>query len=231
MTRRALMVVAKKPAPGQTKTRLCPPLTGEQAAVLYEAFLRDTLDLIRAAQQQIDIQPIIVYLPEGAADYFAALAPDFILIQQQGADLSERLNHATTHCLSALGYDQAAIMNSDSPTLPASCLVEAFTALDGADVTFGTTEDGGYYLIGLKQPAPPLFLNVVMSTPQVAADTLAQARAENLSVHLLPSSHDCDYIDDLRHIARELERLPGSVAPHTRRFLAENPSVVDVLSR
>ncbi|MCC7207213.1 MAG: TIGR04282 family arsenosugar biosynthesis glycosyltransferase [Anaerolineae bacterium] len=223
MARRALMVVAKKPAPGQTKTRLCPPLSGEQAAALYEAFLRDTLDLIRAARACLPLDPILVYLPEGADEDFRALAPDFARFQQQGADLSERLNHATTHCLTRLGYNQAAIMNSDSPTLPVGCLVEAFTALEQADVTLGPTDDGGYYLIGLKRPAPPLFLTVTMSTPRVAQDTLDRAHDERLSVHLLPPSHDVDYVDDLWRLADELRDLPPHVAAHTRRFLEAHP--------
>lgn len=229
MTKRALMVVAKKPAPGHTKTRLCPPLTGEQAAQLYEAFLLDTLALIRQARQQLEFQPIIVYLADDSPDseaYFAALAPDFQRFEQVGANLSARLNHATMHCLTTLGYDQAAIMNSDSPSLPSACLVEAFTALDNADVTLGTTDDGGYYIIGLKQPAPPLFLTVTMSTPTVAQDTLDRAKDQTLSVKLLPQSHDVDYIDDLRALAAELSTLPPEVAPHTRRFLAANPDVL-----
>ena len=127
MTRRALMVVAKQPAPGQTKTRLSPPLDGTEASALYECFLRDTLDIIRQAQHMIDFDPIIAYLPAGAEGYFRTLAPDFGLLLQQGNDLSERLHNATAHCLTN-GYDQAVIMDSDSPTLPASSLRDAFTA-------------------------------------------------------------------------------------------------------
>ena len=77
MTRRAnLLVVAKRPAAGQTKTRLCPPLSGESAAALYECFLQDTLEIMRAVP---DVQRTVVYLPEDAADYFGRLAPDMAL--------------------------------------------------------------------------------------------------------------------------------------------------------
>jgi hypothetical protein len=226
MTQRALMVVAKRPMPGLTKTRLCPPLSGEQAAALYEAFLGDTLDLIRAARQRIALRPIICYLPDGEADYFRALAPDFELQLQQGQDLSKRLAHATTHALTVLGCQQAAIMNSDSPTLPVGHLVEAFTALEQADVTLGPTDDGGYYLIGLKRPAPALFLTVQMSTPTVYADTLDRAASESLTVHALPACHDVDYIEDLRTLAEELPTLPTDIAPRTRAFLSANPAVL-----
>lgn len=227
MTQRALMVVAKRPTPGLTKTRLCPPLDGEQAAALYEAFLGDTLDLIRAARQRLRLRAILCYLPDGEADYFRALAPDFELQLQQGSNLSERLAHATTHALTALGCQQAAIMNSDSPTLPVSYVVDAFDRLAQADVTLGPTDDGGYYLIGLKRPAPSLFLTVQMSTPTVFADTLDRAAQEGLSVHHLPGYRDVDYIADLQALALELPTLQPDTAPRTRAFLAANPAVLE----
>ncbi len=225
MTRRALMVVAKQPSPGQTKTRLSPPLTGEAAAALYECFLRDTLEIIRAARKLCPFDPIIAYLPEGGEAYFRALAPDFDLLLQQGADLSERLHNATSHYLTAGGYDQAAIMDSDSPTLRPEYLSAAFTGLDQADLTFGRVDDGGYYVIGLKKPAPRLFLNVTMSTRTVAQDTLDCAAQEKLSVYLLPTAFDIDYGADLRRLLDELRTLPESFAPYTRAFLHANPNI------
>ena len=125
-----LIVVAKRPAPGQTKTRLTPPLSAEQAAQLYECCLRDTLDLMRAV---LDVQLSIAFLPHDAADYFAQLAPDFDLIPQVGADLGARLDQALTHYLTR-GCDHAVIMNSDGPTLPTVYLRQAFAefALDRA---------------------------------------------------------------------------------------------------
>ncbi|MBA3870761.1 MAG: TIGR04282 family arsenosugar biosynthesis glycosyltransferase [Anaerolineae bacterium] len=224
---RALMVVAKQPAPGQTKTRLCPPLSGEQAAALYECFLSDTLDIIRAARQQISFDPILVYLPLGSQTYFRTLAPDFGLLLQNGIDLSERLNHATSHCLKNLGYQQVLIMDSDSPTLPTSSLVEAFTALDTADVSLGSCDDGGYYLIGTKKSTPSLFLKVTMSTDHVTADTLVQAKEAGLQVTMLPASYDIDYVADLKRLALDLTTQPAHVAAHTRTFLANHPGILE----
>jgi rSAM/selenodomain-associated transferase 1 len=230
MIRRALMVVAKKPAPGQTKTRLSPPLRTEEAAALYECFLRDTLEIIRVARKTLEFQPIIAYL--GDEDYFRHLAPDFDLRLQEGADLSERLNHATTYCLTQDGYDQTVIMDSDSPTLPSENLCRAFTTLDdGADISLGPCDDGGYYLIGLKRPSPNLFLNVTMSTPHVVADTLAQAKNDNLRVAMLPICYDIDLVDDLQRLIRDLETLPDHVARHTRAFLAEKSALLQAIHK
>jgi len=215
----ALLVIAKRPTPGQTKTRLTPPLTAEQAAALYECFLVDTLDLVRRVPET---DPLIAYLPAEARAYFAALAPDFGLVLQEGAGLGERLDNALTGCLNR-GYQRVAIMNSDGPTLPAAYLARAFEALrDGADIALGPSADGGYYLIGVKQPAPRLLREVRMSTPTVLADTLALAAEERLQVELLPAWYDVDEAADLARLTRELADAPPEVAPRTRAFLSHH---------
>lgn len=214
----ALIIVAKQPAPGQTKTRLSPPLSPEQAAALYECFLRDTLDQMR---QVTEAHRVIAYLPLDAADHFHQFAPDFQLIPQSGQHLGERLDNALTSYLSH-GYQRAVIMDSDSPTLPTAYLSQAFHVLeDGADVSLGPCEDGGYYLIGLRQPAPRLLREVQMSTPTVAADTITLAKKEGLSVNLLPTWYDVDDAASLTRLVREMASLEPHVAVRTRRFLEE----------
>lgn len=216
MRNRALIVVAKQPAPGQTKTRLVPPLSFEQAAALYEGFLLDTLDLMRAVP---GVRRVIAYLPREARDYFARLAPDFDLIPQRGADLGARLDHAVTHYLSN-GHEQVVIMNSDSPTLPSEHLRQAFEQLtDHVDVVLGPSDDGGYYLIGLRRPAPRLLREVRMSTPRVLADTLRIAREENQRVALLPPWYDVDDRASLRRLIAEVRASEAGVARHSRSAL------------
>jgi uncharacterized protein len=215
---RKLLVVAKQPAAGQTKTRLCPPLTGDAAAALYACFLRDTLDVMR---QVPHVECGIVYLPESALDYFSILAPDMQLSLQQGGDLGERLDHLLTAALES-GASQAVVMDSDSPTLPPDYLVQAFDALAGScDVVLGPCEDGGYYLIGMKRPQPRLLRDVQMSTPHVARDTLALAEQLGLKVALLPTWYDVDTAAELDRLRAELHDAPPHVARHTRAFLAE----------
>ncbi|MCL4302182.1 MAG: TIGR04282 family arsenosugar biosynthesis glycosyltransferase [Anaerolineae bacterium] len=221
----ALLVVAKRPAPGQTKTRLSPPLLPDQAAALYECFLGDTLDLIR---QVPAAQPVIAYLPALEKPYFAALAPDFELILQDGPDLGVRLDNALTRYLQ-LGYKHVVIMDSDSPTLPARYLAAAFEALEKAEVVLGPCDDGGYYLIGLNRPAPRLLREVPMSTPRVVADTLALAKEERLRVELLPTWYDVDDVTTLARLGVELTQAPTSVARHTRAFFATHSEIVTMI--
>ncbi len=213
----ALVVVAKRPAPGKTKTRLSPPLTPEMASALYESFLFDTLDQMR---QVTDAHHVIAYLDE--QDYFQRIAPDFELIQQEGDDLGARLDNALTSFLSR-GYERVIIMDSDSPTLPASYLSQAFHLLsDGADVVLGPCDDGGYYLIGIKKPRPRLLREVQMSTSTVMADTIALAEQEGLRVNLLPIWYDVDDAASLIRLMKEVESLDAQATVHTRRFLQQN---------
>ena len=212
-----LLVVAKQPLPGQTKTRLCPPLSYAQAADLYECFLRDTLDLMHRVH---DVQRLIGFLPEDASKYFQDLAPDMELTCQHGNSLGERLDHLLTDVL-LNGSQRAVVMDSDSPTLPAAYISQAFDQLTNADVVIGPTRDGGYYLIGMRKPQSHLLRDVQMSTPHVLADTLALAKSTGLAVSLLPTWYDVDTIDDLYHLDEEITKLSKNTsAAATRDWLA-----------
>ncbi len=216
MSRRALLVMAKEPAAGRTKTRLTPPLTPEQAAALYGCLLRDTLQAVRTAVSHTPFTPFIAYAPQEARAAFRELAPDFQLIAQRGQTLGERLESVLTAVQEA-GYQQAAAINSDSASLPPAYLAAAFQALDeeAVDVVFGPCEDGGYYLIGWKRPYPRLLREVTMSTAHVLRDTLSIAREEGLRVSLLPAWYDIDDVADLERL-----RADENAGPFTRAFFA-----------
>jgi rSAM/selenodomain-associated transferase 1 len=200
----ALFVVAKKPDPGQTKTRLSPPLTAAQAAGLYDCFLHDTLDLMRKVS---GVKRGIAFLPESEGKYFHTLAPDMKLVSQRGSSLGERLDHLAKDVLAA-GFMQVVIIDSDSPTLPVEYLYQAFERLASADVVFGPTQDGGYYLIGMKAPQSRLLRGVQMSTPHVLSDTLKLADSAGIVPYLLPAWYDVDTITDLHRLNSELSQ-PG----------------------
>ena len=215
---RALIVVAKEPQAGQTKTRLSPPLSGQQAAELYRCFLLDTLELMLRVEIA---QPILAYAPDEAEPFFRGIAPEgFAFTRQVGADLGERLDNVLTHCLQR-GYGQVVVMDSDSPTLPAVLLEQAFRELEDpdVDVVLGPCEDGGYYLIGVKAPHPALFQGISWSTSAVTAETLQRAEEHGLSVTLLPEWYDIDVYVDLQRLAEELRSLPDDLARHTRELL------------
>lgn len=213
---RALLVMAKRPSPGTTKTRLSPPFSPEEAAACYACFLADTLDIARAAAGLVaGLNLYLAFTPHESADFFQELAPDFAFIPQSGHSLGERLDHVISAAFAA-GHRQVAAINSDSPSLPAAYVAEAFTTLDdpAVDAVFGPCEDGGYYLIGLTGSQPRLVREVRMSRADTLAETLRVAADLGLRVALLPSWYDVDSVADL-------DRLAGdpNLGRHTREFL------------
>jgi len=210
-----LVIMAKRPAVGRTKTRLSPPLTPAEAAALYGAMLRDTIQLgarLEGVRLAIAVTP-----PEATSTFRRIGPPGVILLPVAGVDIGDCLNQVLGRLLAA-GHPQAIALNSDGPTLPEAYLRQAFAGLDGADVVLGPSEDGGYYLIGLKQACPELFRDIEWSSEQVTAQTLARAQAMELNVALLPTWYDVDTSADLDRLQGELATLPATALPHTRRF-------------
>ena len=213
----AIVVMAKQPQVGRTKTRLCPPFTPEEAAGLYEALLRDSL-VLAGSISGADLAVAIT--PASARDYFAALTPPGThLLPISGADLGECLAGSIAALL-AMGYRRVIAFNADGPSLPAGFLNAALTALECSDVVFGPGEDGGYYLVGLGHLHAELFQGIPWSTAKVLVESLEKAHTLGLCVQLLPIWYDVDTAEDARRLARELERLPAEKLPHTRAFIA-----------
>ena len=213
----ALIVVAKKPEPGFTKTRLCPPFTPKDAAKFYRCLMLDTLAL---ASRLENVDRTLAYAPPDAHFYFQCLIPaGFRIMPQVGSDLGERLANALAHHVE-VGYRRVVIMNSAGPTLPLAYLSEAFSGLDNADITLGIGHDGGYYLIGMKRLQPVLFEGIAWSTERVIPQTIAACRSLGLQVHEVPEWYDVDVVTDLDRLRHDLTQDPAS-APHTLAFLQQ----------
>jgi rSAM/selenodomain-associated transferase 1 len=209
-------IMAKQPVVGKTKTRLSPPLDPAEATMLYKAMLRDTIALVAGLP---GIQPAIAITPPDAVDAFRSISPPgTALLPVCGTDIGDCL-HQILGGLLAKGHPKAIAIDSDSPTLPAARLHEAVGLLDRADVVIGPSEDGGYYLIGLRHPQQDLFRGIAWSTQEVTSQTVAQAEALGLEVALLPPWYDVDVAADLARLQRELAMLPVDALPHTRRAL------------
>ena len=213
----AVAIMAKAPWPGTVKTRLSPPLLATEAAALYRCFL---LDKIRAVEALTGAQPVIAYTPDDARTEFDVLAPSFTLVPQRGPDLGARLHGILTHLLAA-GHAGAMAVDSDTPTLPARFLQQAVDCLTrpGPDVVLGPTEDGGYYLIGIRRPHRELFDAMPWSTPEVLEVTLRRAAAAGLRAACLPSWFDVDTPDDLERLSKSINVDEATSAPETERFL------------
>jgi rSAM/selenodomain-associated transferase 1 len=212
----ALLVVVKQPIPGQVKTRLADVLDPKQTARFYECLILDTLELMTRVSSA---DKGILYTPDTSRSYFERVAGlgDFIFAPQRGPDLGTRLLNAFRDFLD-MGYERVAILDSDSPTLPAQYLERAFALLEENDVVFGPCEDGGYYLVGARQAYPALFLGIEMSTPTVLEETLKRASELDLKVGMLQSWFDVDFPGDLARLRRDLLDEPQRALQVARFF-------------
>lgn len=201
----AIAVMAKASIPGGTKTRLSPPLTPAEAADLNTAFLRDSVDNVARAAEQVEIASFVAFGPPGTAPFFADRLPSHVgLMEVWFADLGQCLLQ-TVQSLLDLGYGAAVVLNSDSPTLPTERLVATARALvtPGDRIVLGPSEDGGYYLLGLKQAHRRLFEHVDWSTERVMRQTVERAAELGLEVVSLRPWYDVDDLETLRRLVRQ----------------------------
>jgi rSAM/selenodomain-associated transferase 1 len=223
----------KAPRAGAVKTRLVPPLSHAEAAALSVCFLRDTAENIAGVATAQPSEGVAVYTPVGAERAFDGLLPSgFKLVAQRGEAFGERLFHAAEDLL-ALGYQSLCLIDSDSPTLPRPLLAEAVRALSeaGDRIVLGPSDDGGYYLIGLKRAHPRVFDGIEWSTSQVLRQTVERAAETGLDVVMLPAWYDVDDAATLSRLCDELFRhdgkgadqsgLDGYEASHTRKYLSQ----------
>jgi len=212
----ALAVMAKVPAAGVVKTRLCPPLQPTGAAALARCFLLDRVEQLATVD---GTDRIVAFAPAEREGEMRALVPAGVrLVPQAGVDLGARLDRLLTDLL-AEGYAAAIALDADSPTLPTAFVETACRGLldRTADVVVGPCDDGGYYLIGLRTPAPVLFRQMPWSTAAVLTETVDRAKRAGLRLTLLPPWFDVDRAEDLARLRRSAE-APEAFRP--RRTLA-----------
>jgi uncharacterized protein len=204
----ALVIFAKAPIPGEVKTRLCPPLTPDEAATLHGSFVLDMLERTKlaVAKFQLPIHRYLACAPSSELVFFKIMEErqGVRLLDQVGADLGQRMHH-TCASLFAKGYERVLLVGTDVPTLPLSVYQDALTLLGKSDVVLGPALDGGYYLIGLKKPAENIFAGVPWSTDQVLAVTQQNAKTLGLSISLTTAWRDVDTIVDLHSLITECQ--------------------------
>jgi rSAM/selenodomain-associated transferase 1 len=235
-----IAVMAKASIAGRTKTRLVPPLTFEEAAQCNTAFLRDIADNVLAASAEVPIAGYIAYGPAHARPFFEDTLPrEIALIEACYPTLGDCLDHTIAQLLER-GHRFAVVLNSDSPTLPTSLLVETarILARPGDRTVFGPALDGGYYLLGLKAKHPRLFQDITWSTERVAQQTLERAAELDLPAHILPTWYDIDDVAGLKMLRAELfegQSFAPDLRPaqprHTRALLQSLIETSDLKDR
>ncbi|MET7332291.1 TIGR04282 family arsenosugar biosynthesis glycosyltransferase [Nonomuraea sp. NPDC005650] len=203
-----IMIIAKEPVAGRVKTRLTPPFGPEQAAALAEAALRDSLLAVSAAPATQRVLAL-----DGLPGSW--LPPGFAVIPQRGAGLDERLAAAFSDAY-RLRPEPVVLIGMDTPQVTPALLGAAAEALAGHDAVFGPAADGGFWLLGLRQPDASLLLGVPMSHPETGKLQLDRLDRAGLSVQLLPELTDVDTAADALAVAAQ---APGSHFATTLREL------------
>jgi glycosyltransferase A (GT-A) superfamily protein (DUF2064 family) len=187
-----VLVLAKAPVPGRVKTRLCPPCTPGQAALVAEAALVDTLAAVGTGTLVLS----------GRYDAPAG----WRVLPQRGDGLGARLRHA----FADVG-GTSLLLGMDTPQVTPDLLDVARATLDtaGVDAVLGPAVDGGWWTLGLRDPRhAEVLVDVPMSTDRTGDLTLAALLRRDLRVVVLPTLRDVDTADDAHAVAAGC--APGS---------------------
>ncbi|MCW2861294.1 MAG: glycosyltransferase [Actinoallomurus sp.] len=187
------VVIAKEPVPGRVKTRLTPPYTPGQAALIAESALADTLDAVAAAPAARRVLAL-------AGRPGRWLPPGFEVLPQRGDGLDERLANAFADV-----HGPTVLIGMDTPQVTPAMLADAGRRLEDGDAVFGPAADGGFWLLGLRAPDPRMLLGVPMSRPDTGARQLA--RLNGLRVATLETLTDVDTAEDAACVAAQ---APGT---------------------
>lgn len=201
-----IIVFAKAPVPGQVKTRMAGHLGNFGAALLHRQLLSHILRRLIQAR----LAPVELWCaPDAQHGFFIACRRDYgiRLRRQQGHNLGERMAQALATVLKE-GSRFAVIVGSDCPMLDATYLRQGLMALKaGQDAVLGPTEDGGYMLIGLRQPCPALFKGIPWGSTIVLAATRRRLQRGGLTWSELPLAWDVDRPADLRRLRQQADPL------------------------
>ena len=208
MMKKAIICFTRVPKPGVTKTRLLPILSGEQCAKLHTAFLKDLASVYKNVAADLFVAYTADPEWEKLKEIFSS-AKDFF--PQEGTDLGEKMYRAIRHVLER-GYDKVILTGADLPLMTKTHLESGFAALEGADVTFGPTSDGGYWLVGMKQPRKSVFEQQSYGGATVLENTVGAAKAAGLTVSFAKTCDDVDTPEDLAALGGKLS--PESATYH-----------------
>ena len=194
-----IAILAKAPIPGYAKTRLIPAMGAHAAAVLQARLAERTVETALASA----IGSITLWCaPDASHRSFRDLQKErgLTLASQPAGDLGARM-------LATMQIGATLVIGTDCPAFTPAHLQAAANALQGNDMVLVPAEDGGYVLIGAREPQPGLFEAIAWSTAEVAAQTRARAAALQLTLHELPPLWDVDTEDDLARMERKFPEL------------------------
>ena len=183
-----LLVFSKNPTLGKVKTRLAKTIGKEKALKVYKALLKKTASVLE--ELEVDIHLYYSDFIE-KNDLFSPVATQ--KKRQTGEQLGERMSNAFRESL--ISYNKVVIIGTDLWTLEIQDIKNAFKALEHNTAVIGPSADGGYYLLGITEFLPQIFLNKQWGTSSVLPNTLKDLKS--IKHHLLTEKNDVDTFLDL----------------------------------
>lgn len=193
-----LMIFYRNPSMGAVKTRLAATIGDRKALAVYIELCHHT----KSVTQTLPLDKIVFYA--NAVETDDMWRDDvYQKAAQTGMDLGERMSNAFRAGFAG-GYHSICIIGTDCYELTSAIIQQAFTALQSTDAVIGPAKDGGYYLLGLKELHPELFIKKEWSTDSVFRQTLETFDAAGIKYLTLPLLRDVDVEGDLPAELRKL---------------------------
>ncbi len=213
-----ILLFVKAPVPGEVKTRLAPALGAGKAAALYRMFVLDLLLTLR----EIKIPVTVLFHPERDENLvreWLGQGPEYLA--QEGNDLGQRLRSAFSHGFDA-GAERLLALGGDTPDIPGSLILEAFSSLEESSAVLIPAEDGGYAAIGFSREGccPEVFRGIPWGTAEVFRKTVDILAVEGVKARVLPPWPDVDTPADLEELLKRLGR--SKLCPNVRAFFKDD---------
>jgi glycosyltransferase A (GT-A) superfamily protein (DUF2064 family) len=216
--RGALVLMAKAPRPGHSKTRLERELGPAEAMSFWSACLHDSARLLRAVAVRTGADALAMTPSAEDAREVRELTGLPSLAQAEpglGAALLQ---------VSDLPAPFTVAVSADTPTLPSETLVRAVAAASAGRPVLGPGLDGGYYLVG----TPRGFdrgrrVQAFLGSALGSGSAFAQAREALGRAELLEPWADLDTAAEVQALSFELKRDP-SRAPALAAWLDRYPA-------
>ncbi len=188
-SKKALIIFTRNPELGKVKTRLASAVGEESALRIYKFLVKHTVEITK----DLHVDKYVFYSENIHKNDF--WDPDIFRKKlQSGSDLGERMKNAFSEIFS-IGYQMAIIIGSDMFNWEKKDLIVAFDTLQNHQFAIGPAKDGGYYLLGMKEPYPKLFENKNWGSHTILEQTLDDLTGKDYI--LLQERNDIDYYEDI----------------------------------
>ena len=217
----AIIIFTRAPLPGMTKTRLMPFFSPAACAKLHRCFLQD----IEKECRRVEADVYIAYTPENAQrDLVPIFGHDRKYFPQGAGNLGDRMYHGIQKVLTQ-NYDACILIGTDIPELKAEHIKQGFAVLQNKDIVLGPTNDGGYYLVGMKVPECKVFAQNSYGHGNVLEQTTRYLRSQGITIGYTARLTDIDRPEDVRKFKDQMRNNRKLQRTETGKYLLRNSKI------